>query len=156
GAGTHYERDLRDHAGALNVAPEDLGIARERHDAFLDARAAGVVDADDGAAELERQVHHLADLLGEDLAQRTAEHREVLGEDEDLAAEDRPVAGDNRVPVRPPLEHAEVRLAVPHVAIELDERARIQQLEEPLAREQLALLALALDRLLGPRVHGLV
>src|SRR5439155_17512603 len=33
---------------------------------------------------------------------------------------------------------------------------RIQQLDEPLAREQLALLALALDRLLGPRVLGLV
>src|SRR3954447_8887002 len=82
GARAHHEADLRDHARALDVAPEDLRVAGERDDAFLDARAARVVDPDHRAAELRRQVHHLADLLGEDLAQRAAEHGEVLREDE--------------------------------------------------------------------------
>ena len=41
-------------------------------------------------------------------------------------------------------------------AVELDEGARIEELDEPLAREQLALLALTLDRLLGAGVLGFV
>src|SRR4029079_9816217 len=74
----HHQRDLRDHSGALDVAPEDLGVARERNDAFLDARAARVVDADHRATELQRQLHHLADLRGEALAESPAEDSEVL------------------------------------------------------------------------------
>ena len=46
-----------------------------------------------------RQVHDLDDLLAEDLAERPAEHREVLGEHADLAAVDRAVAGDDAVAV---------------------------------------------------------
>ena len=68
GARAHDERDLRDHARALDVAPEDLRVAGERDDALLDPRAARVVDPDHRAAVLRGQVHHLADLLGEDLA----------------------------------------------------------------------------------------
>ena len=45
---------------------------------------------------------------------------------------------------------------MPDEAVELDEGARIEELDEPLAREQLALLALALDRLVGAGVLGLV
>src|SRR5262249_23160443 len=148
--------DLRDHPGALDVAPEDLRVARERDDALLDARAAGVVDADHRAAVLQRHVHHLADLLREDLAQRAAEDGEVLREHEDLTAEDRPVPGDDRVAVGTSLEHPEVRLAVANVAVELDERARVEQLDQPFAREQLPLLTLALDSLLTCRVLRLV
>ena len=93
----------------------------------------------------------LHDLLGERLRQGAPEDREVLREDEDLAAEDRAVAGDHRVPPGAPLHHPEVRVAVAHVAVELDEAARVEQLLEALAREQLAAFALALDRL---RVAG--
>ncbi len=45
-----HERELRDHAGGLDVAPEDLRVAGERDDALLDARAARVVDPDHRAA----------------------------------------------------------------------------------------------------------
>src|SRR5205807_9206058 len=127
----------------------------ERDDYFLDARAAGVVDPDHGAAVLQRQVHHLAELSGEHLAQRAAENREVLREDEDLAAEDRPVAGDDRVAVGATFEHPEVRLAVSDETVELDERAGIEQLDEPFARQQLSLLALPFDGLLAAGVLGL-
>ena len=46
GARPHHERDLRDDARRLDVAPEDLRVARQRDDALLDPRAARVVDPD--------------------------------------------------------------------------------------------------------------
>ena len=57
------QADLRDHAGGVGVAAEDLAVQAERGDALLDAGAAGVVDADDRAAGLQREVHDLDDLL---------------------------------------------------------------------------------------------
>jgi len=42
---------------------------------------------------------------------------------------------------------------VAHVAVELDERPRIEQFLHPFAREHLALLALPFDRLLAARVQ---
>src|SRR5581483_918414 len=90
-------------------------------------------------------VHHLADLLREDLGQRAAEDREVLREDEDLPPEDRPVPRDDGVAPGPLLAHPDLDLAMPHVAVELDERAGVEQPREPLAREQLSLGALPLD-----------
>ena len=95
GARPHDQRDLRDDAGALDVADEDVAVGAERDDALLDPRAARVVDADDRAADLRGEVHDLAHLLGHDLAERAAEDREVLGEDADAAAVDRAVAGDD-------------------------------------------------------------
>ncbi len=50
-AGAHDGRDLRHDAGGEHVAQEDVGIAGERADAFLNARAAGVIEADDGRAD---------------------------------------------------------------------------------------------------------
>ena len=75
--------------GALDVADEDVAVGAERDDALLDPRAAGVVDADHGRADLGGEVHDLAHLLGHHLAERAAEDREVLAEDEDGAAVDR-------------------------------------------------------------------
>ena len=56
-------------------------------------------------------------------------------------------------PHGPPLAHAELDLTMPHVAVELDEGAGVEQPLEPLACEQLALRALPLDRLLRPLVE---
>jgi hypothetical protein len=68
GAGAHDHADLRDHAAGHHVALEHVGIAAERGHAFLDARAARVVEADHRRADLHRLVHDLADLLGMRLA----------------------------------------------------------------------------------------
>ena len=108
GARAHDQADLRDDAGALDVADEDVAVGAERDDALLDPRAARVVDADDRAADLGGQVHDLAHLLGHDLAERAAEDREVLAEDADRAAVDRAVAGDDGVAPGPVLLHVEV------------------------------------------------
>ena len=61
-------------SGDLGMTPEARMLRRRSprsrpgNDAFLDARAARIVEPDDGAAVLHGQVHDLADLLGEDLA----------------------------------------------------------------------------------------
>src|SRR5581483_9470878 len=101
-------------------------------------------------------VHDLADLLREDLAERAAEDGEVLREEEDLAAEDRAVAGDDGVAVRTAVHHPEVRLAVADVAVELDERAGVAELLRALAGEEAALLAALRDGPLAARVERLL
>ena len=49
-AGAHDRADLRNHAARKRVAQKNFGVARERHHAFLNARAAGIVQADDRRA----------------------------------------------------------------------------------------------------------
>src|SRR5437667_7998052 len=119
----------------MDVSPEDLGVTGERDHALLNSSASGIVDPDQRAAELQSEIHHLADLLGEDLAQGAAEDGEVLREDKDLPAEDRSVAGDHGVPVRPPLQHPEARLTMSDIAVELEEGAWIEQSFHPFARQ---------------------
>ena len=136
-AGTRPEdhRDLRHDAGRQDVAQEDVGVAAERHDAFLDPRAARIVEADDRCADLHRQIHDLADLLGVRLRQRSTEDREVLAEDEDRPAVDRAVAGDDAVAEE---RFGRRRVAVRDERVELDERSRVEQQVESFARGQLA------------------
>ncbi len=112
GARAHDQRDLRDDARGQHVALEHLGIAGERGDAVLDARAAGIVEADDRRADIHRLVHDLADLLGVRLAERAAEHGEILAEHKDQLAVDRAVAGDDAVARDLLLAHAEILAAV--------------------------------------------
>ena len=81
-AGAHDQRNLRDDAGGEHVALEHLAIAAERRDALLDARAAGVEQADDRGAVLDRHVLDLGDLLRMRFAERAAEDGEILGEDD--------------------------------------------------------------------------
>ena len=120
-------RDLRDHARGVHVAAEDLAVQAERDHALLDAGAGALVDADDRAAGLDGEVHHLGDLLAVDLAERAAEDREVLGEHAHLAAVDGAVAGDHAVAVGPVLLQPERRRAVPRQLVELDEGALVEE-----------------------------
>ena len=143
--GPRIARDLRHDARRQRVAQEDVGVAAERDDAFLDARAAGVVEADHRRAVPHREVHDLADLLGERLRQRAAEHREVLREDVDEPAVDAAVPGDDAVAVELLRLEPEVGGAVHDEAVELDERAFVEQQVEPLARGELALFVLRLE-----------
>jgi hypothetical protein len=142
-----HRRQLRHDARRERVAQEDVGVAGERHDALLDARAARIVQPDDRRARLHRQVHHLHDLPRVRLGERPAEHREVLREQEDRAPVDRPVAGDDAVAQHLVLGHAEVGAAVRDQLVHLDEAARVAQEVDPLAGRQLAGLMLAGDAL---------
>ena len=156
GGRAHDQRDLRDDAGRVHRAVEDLAVEAEADDALLDARAAALVDADDRAAGLHREVEHLDDLLAVHLAERAAEHRDVLAEHADRTAVDRAVAGDDAVAERAVLLHAEVGRAVPGELVQLDERAFVEERVDALAGGLLALCVLLLDRALGAGVHGLV
>ena len=65
--------------------------------AFLDARAARVVDGDDRDSQIGGRFHHVADLLRVHAAERPAGDREVLREGGDRTAVDIADAGHNAV-----------------------------------------------------------
>ena len=156
GGRAHHQGDLRDDAGGVHVALEDLAVEAEGDHALLDARAAALVDADDRAAVLHREVEDLDDLLAVHLAEAAAEHGDVLGEDRDRPAVDGAVAGDDAVAERALVVHAEVGRPVAGELVELGERARVQQRLDPLARGHLPRGVLLLDGALGARVGGLL
>src|SRR5690606_33674257 len=133
GAVAHDEADLRDDTRGVHVATEDLAVQAERDDTLLDAGAGALVDADDRAAGLDRQVHDLGDLLPVDLAEAASEDAEVLAEHAHLTAVDRAVAGDHPVAQRTVLVQAERGRAVAGQGVELDERALVAQQLDPLA-----------------------
>ena len=133
GAGAHNDRNLRDHAGGAHVHAEDIGEHRQRCHTLLDAGAATVVNADDGAAVLQRKLLHLHDFLAVDLREGTAVHGEILRVHGDQAAIHRAVAGDQAVAERLLRLHAEGRGAVARQGVELDERALVQEHFDALA-----------------------
>jgi len=139
GARAHDQGDLGDDARGHDVALEDLAVEAQGGDALLDTGATGVVDADDGAADLHREVHDLDDLLAEDLAQGSAEDGEVLREDAHGAAFDGAVAGDDSVTVGAVLLLTEVDGSVPREAVEFDEAVLVEELLDALAGGLLAL-----------------
>src|SRR5690606_17664030 len=120
-------------------------------DTLLDPGPGTLVDPDDRAAGLHREVHDLRDLLAVHLAEAAAEHGEVLGEHADHPAVDRAVAGDDAVAVRPVLLQPEVGAAVPGQLVDLDERALVEEQVDPLASGLLAPGVLLLD---GPGRSG--
>src|SRR3712207_4763609 len=156
GRGAHHQGDLRDDAGGVHVAPEDLAVEAEGDHALLDARAAALVDADDGAAGAQREVEDLDDLLAVDLAEAAAEDGHVLGEDAHRPAVDRAEPGDDAVAEGPLGVHAEGAGAVPGELVELGERARVQQRLDALAGGHLPRRVLLLDGAPGARVGGLL
>ena len=124
-------------------------------DAFLDARAAGIVQADDRCAGADREVHHLANLLGHGLGQGTAGDGEILREDIHDTAVDGAAAGHHAVAVEVLFVHAEVRAAVLHEHIVLLETAFVEKKRNPLAGGQLTLGMLGLNAFLPAAETGL-
>ena len=90
----------------------------------------------------------LADLLGVRLGQRSTEDREVLAEDEHQAPVDGAVASDDAIAQVALLVQTEVGGPMDNERVELDERSRIQQQVQSLARGQLALGMLLVDAFL--------
>src|SRR6185503_9243200 len=91
--------------------------------------------------------HHLANLGGVGLRQRSAEHGEVLGERIDDAAVDAAVAADHAVARNDLLRHSEIDTAVRDELVDFLEGAVIEQARHALARGQLALRMLSLEAL---------
>ena len=88
---------LWNHARRHDVILEYLTVSGQTHHAFLNARAAGIIQPDDGCAHPHGRLHHLADLLGMRQGQRTTESAELLGVDKSLPAMDLAVARYNLI-----------------------------------------------------------
>ncbi len=142
GARAHDGGDLRDHAACERVAQKDIGVAGQRQHAFLDARAAGIVQADDGSAGFERQIHDLADFERVGFRQRAAEHGEILSENVNRAAVNAAEAGDETVAIDDLLVHAEIGAAMPDQLVHLLECVFVQQQIDALARREFAFFVL--------------
>ena len=154
GAGAHDGGNLRNDSAVERVAQENVGVAGQRHYAFLNAGAARVVQADDGSAHLCGEVHDLDDLGGVGFGERAAENGEILGEDEDQPALDAAVAGDEAVAVVFLLGHAEVVGAMRDQLVGLLEGAFVEQELDALAGRHFAFFVLALAALLSAAVFG--
>ncbi len=155
GARAHDDGDLGDHAGGEDVLHEDVGIAGEAVDAFLDARAARIEDADHW-----RAIHHgglldLHNLGGMGFRQGAAEDGEVFREDIDEAAIDGALAGDNAVAGDLLLIHAEIGALMLNEHVVFFEAAFIQQHFDTLPRAELAFGVLAFDSCSATALTGL-
>src|SRR5207237_10536062 len=82
-AGTHYRRDLWNHAGSENVSKEYFRISSEADNSLLCPGASRVVQSDDWDSGLECHVHYLGDFSRAHLAQCAAECCEVVREEVD-------------------------------------------------------------------------
>ena len=125
-ARTENGRNLRDHARGEDIALENLGVARQTVDTFLNARSARVVDADDRRAVLHRHVHYLAYFRSEGFGKRAAEYREVLREDVHLPSVDRAAPGHDAVAEIGLLAEPEVVAAMRDEHVEFLERALVE------------------------------
>ncbi len=145
----HDRGNLRDHSGSQRVAKKDVGITAERSNAFLDPRAAGIVQADDRRAHLHGEVHDLADFLCVGFAEGTAEDREVLGKDIDQAAVDAAVSGNDAVAGKLLFGHAEVETAVFDELVEFFEGVLVEKNGDALARRHFAVGLLPIEPVLS-------
>ena len=127
GAGAHDGGDLRDDAARQSIAEENIGIPSKRNDAFLNAGASGIVEADDGGSGFEREVHDLDDLFRIRLREGAAEDGEVLREDVGGPAVNKAVAGDEAVAVDHLFGHAEIAAAVADQFVELLKSPFVEQ-----------------------------
>lgn len=130
---------MRYDAAGEGIAQEDFGIAAERGNAFLDARAATVVEADDGSANLQRLIHDLADLRGIGFRQCTAEDSEILGESEDDTAVDPAISSDYAISRNTLSVEAKILGAVDDQLIEFLKGAGVQEKVEALPGEEFSL-----------------
>ncbi len=149
GALAEDQRDLGHQAAQQLVAPAQLGVPRQRRRGVLDAGAGRVVDADDRAADHGHPLHQPGHLATEHLADRTLEHRLVVGEHPDRAAVDGAVPGHHAV--------TEEGVGVPGglgQRADLQEGARVQQRVDARAGARDALLVAAGPGLLVAGILG--
>ncbi len=114
-----------------------------------DTGAARVVEADARGTVLHGHVHHLADLLGQGLGERAADHGEVLREDIDQTAGDRTVTGHDTVAQIRLLLHAEVVAPVGHEHVEFFEAALVEEHVDAFTRGVFAFGVLAVNAFLA-------
>ena len=126
-AGACYYGYLRNYSGEVYVLPENFSVSGKRLNAFLDSRAAGVVDADYGHSVFAGELHKIAYFLGVVGAQGSARDSEVLAERRHLPSVDGADSAYYAVGGQHLLFHAEVVAVVLNVHSELHERPGVEQ-----------------------------
>ena len=139
---------------ACDVAPKDFRVTAERNDAFLNARAARIVDADHRRAGSYGQIHHFADFFGIGFAERTTENGKILRKQKDLPSVDGGITGKHAVAEKLFFFETEAVGTVRHEPVELGKRPFIDKRRYPFARGTLSALVLAGDRVCAPRGFG--
>ena len=152
----HDDRDLGDNTRGCSVTTEDFAVLTEGDNALLNSSSTRVEHADDGNTGANREVHDLDDLFTGNLTERTTEDGEVLRIDGNLTTVNGSGSGDDRVTVGALCVHAERCGAVTNELVQLDERARVEQLFDALAGCLLALGVLLLDGGFTAGGYGLV
>ena len=112
GARTEDSRDLGDHTRSQDVVLEDVTIATESVDTFLNTGTTRVVKADDRSTHLHSELHDLTDLRSQHFGECTTKDGEVLCEDIDQTTVDRTGTSDDTVTEELRLVDTEVRRAV--------------------------------------------
>ncbi len=144
GARPHDGADLRNHAAGQRVAQKNIGVTRKRSHAFLNARAARIVQPNHRRAIAHGQIHDLANFQGVGFRERPTEHSEILGKNVCQAPGDAPVAGNKPVTGRPLFLHAKILRAVHHEFVQLFKRAFVQQQRHAFACRKFSGFVLAL------------
>src|SRR5215831_5580442 len=144
---THDCADLRNDAARKRVAQENIRVPGKRGHTFLNARAAGIVQANDRRSSAHGEVHYFANFLRVGFRERAAEDGEVLREDVNQASIDAAIAGDEAVARGALLLHAEVHTAVANEFVEFFEGAFVKQQMDAFTRSEFASLVLALAAL---------
>src|SRR6266508_490839 len=96
-AGTHDATNLRHDAARQSVAQKDICVATQTYHAFLNASAAGIIQANNGYAYLHRQVENFANFFGMSFREGTAEDGKVLRKHNHPTAIDETVTRDDAV-----------------------------------------------------------
>jgi hypothetical protein len=125
-ARSHDGADLRNHAAGKRVTEKNIGVAGERGDTFLDARAAGVVEADDGRAGAHGQIHNLANFPRVGFRERAAKNGKVLRKYVNQAAIDAPKPSDETIASRALLLHAKIDATVADKLVQFFKRAFVE------------------------------
>src|SRR6202034_3571464 len=154
GARPHDRGNLRYHAAIQRVAQENVGIARQRRHAFLNARPSGIVQPNHRRAHLRGQVHDLDDLSCIRLRKRSTENRKILREDLHKPPLDAAVTSDKAVAVELLLGHAEVVTSMRDELVGFFEGAIVEQELNALPRGHFAFLMLAFAPLLASTFLG--
>ena len=137
-AGTGDDGNLRNIAGSAHIIVENVAVSGQRVDAFLDARAAGIVDADQRAAGVYRSFDDVGDFLSVQKAERSALQRKILGIYGHLSAVDGPESGDDAVVGDVFSLHSEFRTVMPDAGINFRKRTGVEQRLNPFDGMQLA------------------
>ena len=142
-AGSADQRNLRHCAREHHVRVKNFAVAGKGIDAFLNARAAGIVDEDEGRACLQGLLHDFGHFDGMDFAGRTAGDGEVLAGQMHQPAVDRCGAGHHAIRRKAFAGHAEQHGAMFGEQAGFFETVRIHHRFDSLSGRQLALLCAA-------------